>query len=322
MLKNRIIASVLTALCLVSCDTAEPEDNNRMEIPEDLVFQPIWVTGLYEGGDRYLYPWRGEHVILCSYRKDLDKAVMQKWVGWCDDIYEFYVKCIGREPDGYRIDGLLPIIQYRGTGAAAVGWVGYTGIYMEVEYFDGAYKSAQEGSCYGLNAYEMGRNFWFLGSKLQWMNDDFSGEPWCTGFAVYFESAAMEANNIPNTNGDTRAHYTKYMNNPGARIDNTLLLNQGLNDDGSGATDLFAAFCLKLKDTFGDKWTYNVWKQVLARPDRRSDQDSIDNFVIASSIAAEYDLSDLFEYWRWTVSDNAKGIIKGYSYPVFDPSTL
>ena len=40
------------------------------------------------------------------------------------------------------------------------------------------------------------------------------------------------------------------------------------------------------------------------------------------TIAAEYDLSDLFEYWRWTVSDNAKGIIKGYSYPVFDPSTL
>ena len=40
------------------------------------------------------------------------------------------------------------------------------------------------------------------------------------------------------------------------------------------------------------------------------------------TIAAEYDLSDLFEYWRWTVSDNATGIIKGYSYPVFDPSTL
>lgn len=312
MKKNIIISAFLTVLCFISCKKEEPKDDDRMEIPEDLVFNPIWVPGLYEGGDRYLYPWKGEHVILLSYSKELDRGTMQKWVGWCDDIYDFFHECTGLTRQG-GVEGLLPIIQYRGTGAAAVGWVGGVGIYMEVEYFDGAYNAVREGYCWGLNAYEMGRNFWNYYSKL-------GDEPWCTGYSVYFETAALEAKNIPDKNEETREAYTEYMNTPGARFDNTLGVNVGIGN--WSANSLFASFCLKLMDTFGDKWTYNVWKQVGARPDASDDQDRQDNFIIASSIAAGYDLCDLFEYWRWTVSDNAKDIIKGYGFPVFNPSGL
>lgn len=315
MLKNRIITSVLIALCFVSCDTGEPEDNNRMEIPEDLITKPIWIDGAAGYGEgKYLYPWRGEHVMLLSYSKDLDKGAMQKWVGWCDEIYEFYYDCTGYIPGG-GIEGLLHICQYRGTGAAAVGILGSCGINMEVEYFDGAYQAVLEGYCWGLNAYEMGRNFWDWAyfSKL-------GDEPWATGYAVYFQTAALEAKNIPDKNEETRDAYTEYMNDPGARFDNTLGQNIGIG--GWSPQSLFASFCLKLMDTFGDKWTYNVWKQVGARPDAQNDQERQDNFIIASSIAAGYDLCDLFEYWRWTVSDNAKDIIKGYGFPVFNPSAL
>lgn len=314
MKKNIIISTFLIALSLISCSKDNTKDDERMEIPEDLVFNPIWVTGLYEGGDRWLYPWKGEHVMLLSYSKDLDRGTMQTWVGWCDKIYEFYNECTGSTREGGpEFDGCLPIIQYRGTGAAAVAWVGGVGIYMEVEYFDGAYKAVQEGYCWGLNAYEMGRNFWSYYSKL-------GDEPWCTGFSVYFESAALEAKGIPDKNEETREAYTEYMNTPGARFDNTLGQNIGIG--GWSSNSLFAAFCLKLMDTFGDKWTYNVWKQVGARPDAQNDQERQDNFIIASSIAAGYDLCDLFEYWRWNVSDNAKDIIKGYGFPVFNPSGL
>ena len=313
-MKRHIIISIVASLCLISCVKDESVDEERMEIPEDLVFNPIWCDGLYEGGGRYLYPWRGEHVILLSYSKDLDRAAMQKWVGYCDDIFEFFYDCNGRYPDkGASIDGLLPIFQYRGTGAAAVGGVGYCGIWMEVESFDGAYNAIKEGYCWGLNAYEMGRNFWFYFSKL-------GDEPWCTGYSVYFETAALESANIPDRNAETREAYTEYMNQPGLNFENTLGSGYGVGnwDD----KQLFASFCLKLKDTFGDKWTYNVWKQVGARQDAGSVQDNIDNFIIASSIAAGYDLCDLFTYWRWPVSEQAVSDIKGYGFPVFDPSNL
>jgi hypothetical protein len=73
-------------------------------------------------------------------------------------------------------------------------------------------------------------------------------------------------------------------------------------------TDLFASFCFRLcRDHGGPKLVARLWKEAAKRPEAKSTQDAIDNFVLAASTAAGKDLGPLFaETWRWPVSESAR----------------
>lgn len=62
------------------------------------------------------------------------------------------------------------------------------------------------------------------------------------------------------------------------------------------------------------QWVENVWKFAAARPDRVTTQDAVDNFIVAASQAADTDLTPLFEYWRWPISQNAMNDIEAMDF--------
>lgn len=331
-LKNISISLLLTAsmISVSGCDTKE-EVTERPPIPDSLIKEPV----KYPDTDPplYLYPWEGEHVVLLSDSPSLSESVMTQWAELLDKIYEYYYKCNGRKPDAGRsvhFNGLLPLAQKANIGAAALGGVGWCGIEFETGMFNSCYEDLKNrGVFWCLNIYEMGRNFWFYTDKI-------GDEPQCTGYSVFMQNAMPEILGIKVDPSGTRAAYEKYMAD-NCTYDDTIGYEDmesgdygGRGPDGYSGPDIFAAFCLKLYDTFGSGFVEKLWKAVGSMPNSQTgglgyyevEQREVDNFIESCCIAANKDLTRLFDFWRWPISDSARNRINDYNYDVFDPADL
>lgn len=103
-----------------------------------------------------------------------------------------------------------------------------------------------------------------------------------------------------------------YMSNPNNTYENTIAVERGIdNPYGQGATDLFACFLFELQERYGGlDWVVKFWNYVSQRPDAASEQTAVDNLIVAASQAAGKSLCDLFEEWRWPVSQNARAAVQ------------
>ena len=198
-----------------------------------------------------------------------------------------------------------------------VGISGTKGIEIQKDYFDILYEGvAQKDEYDQVLFYELGRNFWFYGDKIEYKGPDDTGSI-TTGYAVFMRFMSMEAAGVkPGPYGDTdfaefesavREMLDLYIADDSLNWSNTLLVGQAPeNPLGLGATDLFASFLFELTDTYGQAFIAKLWQEVGKGPDAASTQEAVDNFIVAASITAGEDLTALFSTWKWPVSENIK----------------
>lgn len=279
---------------------------------------PQRYTDFY-GGEYNLYKWEGRKIVLLTQTNALDHNVMSRWLNKLDEAYEYYEAATGREPFQWHLtylNGRATIAFVDSTCGAGCGYLGSTGIEIMQIYFNELYNQTVNNEYNHIPFYELGRNFWFYGPNLSYKEIPNVYDPVATGFAVVMRFMSMEYTGAAGApfgdepfevfKGKVKNILTTYLNNPSLTWYNTLAENKGV-PDYRGAPDLFASFCLYLADNYGGQnWVQKVWKFAGLRPAATTTQDAVDNFIIASSQAANQNLTALFLSWKWPVSDAAK----------------
>lgn len=265
----------------------------------------------FYGDTLNLYKYEGERIMLLAKTDTFDIAVMKKWTDALDDAYDFYKKCTGHEPYFFSttyINQKLTIASVPETCGAGCGNLGATGIELLDDFFDLCYTNLKnENKHEQIIFYELGRNFWIYAYRLSYMPND----PVTTGFAVFMRFMSMkylEIDDYPthvDFENKIREQRTLYLANDTLNWSNTLALVKGVPGSPWSAADLFASFCMYLEETYGMEWVQKVWNYAWQRPIRTTTQGAVDNFVIASSQAANTNLVSLFQEWRWYVSQTA-----------------
>ena len=271
----------------------------------------------FEGTTLNLYKWEGTYTMILSGTDTLNPGVMTSWVNAMDGTYGYYYSCTDQNPICYTdvtcIDGKSTIARVDATCGAGCGYVGWTGIELLDTYFDAFYNALAAHEQYSQEPfYEFGRNFWFYSDKLEYQSDD----PIVTGYAVFMRFMSMDYLGLqgadfgrwtfPQFQNKVKELLNDYMADPDLNWSNTLGVGKGIAGSDLGATDLFASFCFYMKENYGGHaWVQNVWKYAGQRPDALTTQDAVDNFIIASSQAANTNLVSLFQTWKWTPSASA-----------------
>ena len=290
----------------------------------------------FQGAPLSLFSWQGNKIMLLADTDTLDSAAMYEWVYKMDTAYNYYSLCTGREPNfntgGTYINNRSTIAEVQNTCGAGCGYLGTTGIEIQTSYFYNCYNFILTQNLYDqVPFYELGRNFWFYADKLNYQTND----PIATGYAVFMRFMAMEAANVQGApfNAWTFSQFKNnvigllpsYMADTTLNWSNTLGIGQGVPGSSLGATDLFASFCFYLRDNYcGNHWVENVWKKAGQRPNSISTQDAVDNFIIAASQAANQNLTPLFQYWRWPISNFAISFLNAQNFGIINsmPSSI
>lgn len=284
----------------------------------------------FEGEELSLFSWEGEKIMLLTSSDELNATTISDFLVTMDAAYDYYTHCTGREPTYYHnvtyFNGLSTIAEVPSTCGAACGYLGWTGIEILTPYFDRVYNFLNDDGLYDhIPFYEFGRNFWFYGDKLKYEEND----PVTTGFAVFMQYMIIEAIGVEGApfgswtfEGYKNMIIDKvyaYSADSSFNWHNTLGVGLGLPNTPGGEADLFASFCFYLNDYYcGSEWVENVWKFAEQRPNAVTTQDAVDNFVIASSQAANSDLVSLFKYWRWPVSSSAEAYIASLNLGIIE----
>lgn len=262
-----------------------------------------------------LSAYAGHHIaLLLPTDQTWDATTVWAIVGRLDAAYEYYTSVTGHEPAaGSNYHGLDTIAVVPSTCGAGCGYLGTQGIELQSSYWQILYDGVAQHSQYDQPLfYELGRNFWFLESKLAYLSPDDGGTV-TTGFAVLNRFTSMDAagvtggpfNGIPfaTFRADVHALVDSYESDPSLTWANTLKVGAGIPGSYLGSTDLFASFVMRLADYFGPTIYSRIWIDAAALPDRTSTQGAVDNFVIAASAAADRNLTTLFtKTWRFPVS--------------------
>lgn len=317
LLSLLIISLMLTNIPVVSGDTPDnsiflPVVLNNANYPE-----PISYSSFYDE-IYYLYPYEGENIALLVNSSRYNGEVINEIVDVVDSAYEYYAIATGREPIlYYNHNGLATVAQVPETCGSGCGYLGYTGIEIMDPYFIDLYDGVLNNDQYDqIVFYELGRNFWFYGNKIEYKGSDHT---WSitTGYAVFMRFMAMNYAGVEGGpfhsyefsefESEVRGLFDKYMADPSLSWENTLKIGVApSNYMGLGSTDLFASFLFKLTDIFGEPFIRQLWKEVAKRPNAVTTQDAVDNFILAASAVESKNLTGLFEVWRWPVSDSAK----------------
>ena len=266
------------------------------------------------------FAWLGRQVAFLTVRGDLDPAVMRKLCGTFDKVYDFYHDATGREPAKAKLyEGRVTVAEVEKTCGAGCGYLGATGIELMPACFRELYDGVAKHNEYDQALpYEFGRNFWFYSPQLAFKAGAYPDSV-VTGYAVFMRFPALDAAGgklgpFRDRSGkefrrEVEGLVDRYVADRSLTWENTLKRGAApTNPMGLGSTDLFASFCFRLcRDHGGPKFAARLWKDVAKRPEAKSTQDAIDNFVLAASTAAGKDLGPLFaETWRWPVSESAK----------------
>jgi hypothetical protein len=265
--------------------------------------------------DNYeMYVWEGRNVVFLTPTNDLDPEIMNLYIKAVDDAYEFYLNATGKRPimhNSYNYNGKTTIAIVEGTCGAGCGFLGLTGIEIDKNYFDTEYKDIRDKNLYGqILFYELGRNFWFYGNKIEMGSS-------ATAFAVFMRDMVYESLKLSPGDFRGRPFYeltnevegllAKYLADPRYNWENTILEgNAPQNSFNLGGESMLTSFLYYLEEKYGEfDFINKLWKEAGNRQDAHDEYKAADNFIIASSIAANQNLVPLFQNWRWPVSQNA-----------------
>lgn len=269
----------------------------------------------FELGKLDMYAWKGNKTVLLTQNANLEASVIKKLVNAMDATYEFYHMCTGYAPTiipEKHIMGLATVAEVKSTcggQGAGCGYIGATGIELQTKHFDYIYSQLKEKGQYDQALfYEYGRNFFYYMDQIAYNSNNSIR----TGYAVFMRFQTMEYNNLPGApfNGnlefsqfkqDVKDLINLYLKDKNLNWENTLGSDKGVPGH-MGGTDLFASFCFYLKEHYGNwEWVKNVWKYVGQMAKAENMQQAASNFIIASSLAGNTNLCDLFKSWRWPV---------------------
>ncbi len=311
------ICAVITLTALGAACAVEPESSKAVSYTS------------FQEKELKLHPWPGKRVVFLTKSGDLDAEVMQGLCEVFDRIWEFYRDATGREPRPRKtLDGRLTIAEVEGIGGAAWGYLGEAGIELTPDVMKALVeKFARDGEIDQALPYEFGRNFWYYSKQLGYHKPD-NSRAITTGYAVFMRMMALDAvgKKVGSFRGRTGEEFRKIME---SLVDlheshhtltwrNTILLDKApKNELGLNGTDLFASFCMRLaRDHGGLDFVKELWKETGKRPNAKTTQDAVDNFVLAASAAAGKNLTQLFTIqWRWPVSEKALAEAKQYPAP-------
>lgn len=256
-----------------------------------------------------LYPFPGQHVALLVTANYYNPSILAKITTAVDAAYQYYATVTGRQPTPLRTyQGLTTVAVVSSTCGAGCSYIGSTGIELAQSSFDVLFTSVRDKNQYDqVVFYELGRNFWFYGKKLEYVSPDDVANI-TTGFSVFMRFLSMNAAGVagaPFGTLDFQAFQAKeyaivnqYLSDPTLTWANTMKL--GKSPYGT-STDLIASFLLYLVNHYGDSFNQKFWKAAQTLPDVVTTQDAVNNFITAASIAAGTDLTSLFKTWRWPV---------------------
>jgi chitodextrinase len=273
-----------------------------------------------------LQAWEGQHVAVLSRRADASPLVMRAMVKTFDDAYRYYRNTTGHTPGNYfTYNGKLSIADVDDTCGFACGFLNVTGIEIQRDGSDILYNGVEKNNQYDhVVFYELGRNFWGFGPKLEFKEPD-NSDAIVTGFAVFMRFQSMEAvgiepapfGSVPFKEFKTQVQglVDLYLADPTLNWENTLKISRAPNNIlNLGGTDLFASFLYRLKrDYGGEAFISRLWHEVAKRPAATSTQGAVDNFFLATCAAANKNLSTLFiNTWRWPISAEAQSLARTY----------
>jgi hypothetical protein len=261
--------------------------------------------------------WVGRHIVLLVPQGPRSRSTMERIVGTLDRAYAYYATATGQEPehwDPYTIDGRATIAAVPKTCGGGCGHVGKTGIEIIEPWVEELYETVNSANRYPtVPFYELGRNFWFYGSQLQY--SDQSRIDVATGYAVLMRHMVMDALALSSTeDGTVRSGIERMVDLYAAdaawgwrRV--TTSGRAPADVDGLGAAhELFASILMRLARQHGrDKFLQGFWREVGRRPPAKSMQEATDNFVLAASAGANSNLEVTFESkLRFMISPNAR----------------
>ncbi len=271
----------------------------------------------FSSGLLTLYPYKGKNIALLVPSKDYDPSVLDKIITSIDTAYDFYKNATGQDPKLFiNYEGLTSIAVVPKTCGAGCGYLGFTGIELTETTFSKMYHGVKNENKYQHAVfYELGRNFWFYSNKIGYKKPD--ENPVTTGFAILMRFASMEFAKVDGTKfrdvsftvfkNEIENLVDLYLKDTTLRWENTLKIGKTpKNLLNLGASDLFASFVLRLKKMYGNDFLLKLWKEVANRPDAKTTQEAVDNFMLAASAASGNNLAWLFKNkWRWPISDAA-----------------
>jgi len=259
-------------------------------------------------GDKIaLYPYTGRHIALLVTPEIYDPLILDKIVSALDKAYDFYQDATGREPSRFlQYKNLATVAMVENTCGAGCGYLGATGIELQTQTFKRLFNYVKNANQYDQAVfYELGRNFWFYGKKIEYVGKDAVANI-TTGYAVFMRFLAMDAAGVmgaPFGSSDFETFRRNvigvidlYLNDPSLTWENTLKI--GRAPKGS-VTNFFASFMFRLECDFGHEFIKKFWHQVALQPNRLTTQDAVNNFIKAASEAAGEDLTAYFAAWRW-----------------------
>ena len=288
---------------------------------EVLVCRPMKYQ-FVDGSQRDMFAWPGKRLALLTPRRDLDAKVMTQIVDALDRADAFAETLTGRKPrDNPRrtFEGRTTIAVMPNFSAA----IGIGGLELEEDVFQLLYEGAGDAGQFNqLVFFYLGYCYWFYGDQLEHKAPDDNPNIVC-GYAVFLRFLLMEAAGVQGGpfHGQPFERFRReveglldlYQADRTLTWDNTLRKDRApANPMNLSGSDLFASFLFRLrKDYGGDEFLKRLWQEVVKRPRAQTTQDAVDNFVIASSLAAKRNLTDLFvKQWRWPVSDRAREFLK------------
>jgi len=284
------------------------------------------------------YPWPGRKVAIQTPRanghynssaaSDNNPAVMAKIVQVLDAAYDWYVDATGRTPSvSNHYQSRLTFTVIEPNCGAACGRLGSTGIELSSATYEALYKGVRDSLANPTTYprptfdqavfYELGRNFWLFESELsykdQLTNPDGTkrgnGGSVVTGYAVAMRFYSMEAAGVdganfgtlpfPDLKQDVEELVDTYLANTSLTWQNTLAQDKGIPNVYGGA-DLFASFVMRIASAHPDRQFIKlVWKHADNQPNASTTQQTVDNFIVATSLAANTNLTAVFSGWRW-----------------------
>jgi hypothetical protein len=265
--------------------------------------------GAIDGHTETLTPWQGERVsVLVEPGVTRNREAMTKLVGALDRAWSYYASTTGRLPLNYHsLNGRDEIAEVSSTCGAGCGYLGYTGIEMQTSWFESFYRQIAESNLYDqVPFYELGRNFWFWSSQLQF--DEPNQDPVVTGFAVWMRFRAMSAagvngapfnGTIPFGTFASQVHELagQYEASPSLTFAETL--GQDRSPGMYSGTDFWASLMMQLTSRHGGQtFVERFFHHAGVLPAAYSTTEAITHWVTDASYAACTDLSPVF-YKRW-----------------------
>lgn len=261
--------------------------------------------------------WTGSKVALMTKDSTLDPCVMRRIISVLDTAIAFNKNYIGQYPSLYKhYQELITVAEIPGMNGVFNGFIGVSGIEMGEEQFQKLYQSVAKENTFPQELFfVVSNNFNFFISRLTYNSNAKYSTAVLRGFSVLMRFVTMESIGVkagPLMNLSLSQYKEKI-----TTLMDTYIADTSLNFNNAFAVDtlpfsdlksehLFASMLMKLGNLYGDSFLRNLWVRIEERPVADNFQSAVDNLILASSLAAKQDLTQLFTKWRFPVSEDAK----------------